>query len=626
MQYRLLIDGSQYDEQVNWKEGVMNVGDYNPIGAGEPNDDLGGNALPVFSGSLTVAGSAFTKLKTLYEAEPCGTVTVKIQRRSFFMDSWTDFIEGKIVLQHINWNPWKKEAVIEIEEEPALLPLAENRTEKVDMGRTKSRSDTYVMSNVGVTINGFFEPDNGAAMGSGYGIKLYDLFDWLLKYWSDGDVELSSTFLSTDYQELVLEVRIPAAGMPGPGETIELTVVDDRGRTYVYSVEYATSVANTITRFEKVLQGENGFDQQIRSVTQFTDTGGDEVFECTFPYGIQSAAMTTGAGYVSATISTLTAFQYGAGNLYWASGKMISGTPLTPNTLGNIQVSWQELWDNVSQALGLASTVDTSTTPTTVVIEPYETALDNGTFTTLRSLKCHSAYTQPKAVGRQVRMGMPFQVFTYTPTSGGTDDDVGYMEYLTPITGATCEGIVDRVVEEDFYIGKGSGIAQQMLAGGLNTAQFLILCDDSSGVTPWKFRVNKWDNTGAVNTTQDHYNIPLLPFYQLREQAYVLPGLDIGETNYTKSWASGSPSMSIVGNNITVTQSEGEGYTPGRMEIVGPVDNSTFQTNLGNRQIVLNLTDDAGNDFTAFVDSIEYQIASGKASILARVKTDEIFH
>lgn len=143
--------------------------------------------LTEISGSIKFRGDEYHILKELRDSSPCGVVTIEI-----FQDGEPDIIARAFVSDMV-WYPNECACEVSMIDDGFLSRIDNNRTKKCDMNSSKSKDGTVITT---TTTNSFVFPNetDTGNYASRHGLFIYDAFDFLVKFMTDGNMSFASDF------------------------------------------------------------------------------------------------------------------------------------------------------------------------------------------------------------------------------------------------------------------------------------------------------------------------------------------------------------------------------------------------------------------------------------------------
>jgi hypothetical protein len=137
-------------------------------------------------GSITFTGSEYNYLRSVFEQNVCGDVSVLIQ-----LDNRE--IRGRILISDIKWIPPKRQCECEIVDDSYISRIDNNKKIKalLDIGKSKNGLDIVPVVQ---TDCEFPNPTDTSSATNRSGVRVFDAFTFLLSFMSDGEIGFKSDF------------------------------------------------------------------------------------------------------------------------------------------------------------------------------------------------------------------------------------------------------------------------------------------------------------------------------------------------------------------------------------------------------------------------------------------------
>ncbi len=176
------LDGSLYENPHNWEELSDRIY-YSDEVSGYVNE---------LDGGVTFFGGAYAYLRAKFEAGVCESVQIEITEQC--ADSGYELIfQGLIFVSDIEWNIVKCQAMVQFVDNSYIAKIYNNKGIEVVLGVDRSKNDVVITSNPQTNIS-LLASNGGAGVTNASGFRIFDAFEFLVKFMSDDTVGFVSDY------------------------------------------------------------------------------------------------------------------------------------------------------------------------------------------------------------------------------------------------------------------------------------------------------------------------------------------------------------------------------------------------------------------------------------------------
>jgi hypothetical protein len=298
------LNSTQVLEPIGWDKAAIKI---------VRDGDMPGLFTQVIA-DLQFYGNGYSLLKNLYDTtDGCMEVPVSITNNCDFT------FEGIIYLSDVSFDTKKCIASCSIEDNSGagLIARLKGTTVQVNGGKTL---DGTALADIGDTLT------MGGVIGNKLWFKAIDVMQYCLDYISNGDIEIVSTFLTTNYTPRRKQVTVTALGPSGLFSP-DWTDIYGQPQGTNGLISGALTNVQLATRMAQILNGQGlifdgGVNESNGIWPIYADNNGTDTIEIIF-FGNQDITFGGTFPWASLSISDIETPSYGAGNVYLTTGSIL---------------------------------------------------------------------------------------------------------------------------------------------------------------------------------------------------------------------------------------------------------------------------------------------------------------
>ena len=176
------LDNTLFDNPNNWEELTESI---------SYSSEVSGYIIEI-KGGVNFYGGAYAYLRSVFEAGICESIDVKI------LDSCADgnykqIFEGLIFVSDIEWNLIKCTAAVQFVDNSYISKIYNNKGIECVLGVERSKNDVAITATAQTNIS-LLASGGGAGVANATGYRIFDAFEFLIKFMSDDTVGFVSDY------------------------------------------------------------------------------------------------------------------------------------------------------------------------------------------------------------------------------------------------------------------------------------------------------------------------------------------------------------------------------------------------------------------------------------------------
>lgn len=456
-----------------------------------------------FSQEIEFTGDAYDYIISLASENPCASIIVEIDV-SCDGQNFDRIAEGILSCKQLIIDQIRCVVRAGVDDNDIDAIFDKYKSKEISLALTSSLKNSYALTSPKRPIRSFFD-ETGTPLPQtngvdyAYGYRVSDVFDYLAKYITDGQMSLRSDFLTAAGDETT-QNTFTFNQTPAVGETVTLTVEDEQNNTFIFSVTSDGNTTNFFTRFTWIVINVISSKFPTSVVRQVWATAGASRI-VTFEANAFTPSMnitTSGATVITHTVNTT--YAANARNLYISDGYRLTNRDSDPS-VDRFLMSFDKLMEIMNHFYDLAYTIEKDGSDYYLRIEPMEYFLT--TSTTLNT-----------AAGEKMELKMIEDRISAAISVGRNLNDVfrGHAFYFTNLS---CGGAIDAQTGEDIRIDTDEIIDQITGIADHESDIFLIKCKGLGGSYDEPYRYG-YETSNGFLTTQVFYEYNYELNYEFR--------------------------------------------------------------------------------------------------------------